>query len=149
MLLGAVSFLLVVLVVIALLFPGWTVDRIVPVNQLAAVRFHLYLFVILASSERVLAREARTLRFLARTRSPRRLRRIDRAVSLLAETRLYRVEPVRLVGLYTLFLLGSDFLALLSLRDVRRMDPRLRLPGQREKYVTGTPAAALLSAGRP
>ncbi|MEN6517002.1 MAG: hypothetical protein ABFC38_02280 [Methanospirillum sp.] len=153
---GAAVFLIAVLLVIALLLPGWTVDRVVPLAELQAVRFHVYLLVLLASqlvimqvlhrwlsraiarpvlaaSERALAREKRALRFVARTPSPRRLRRIDRAVSLLAEVRLYRVDPVRLIGLYTLFLLGSDFLALLLLRDARRMDPRLRLPGRREK----------------
>ncbi len=89
---------------------------------------------ILAASEQGLAREARALRLQTRTRSPRRQRRrIDRAVSLLAEARLYRVRPVRPIGLYTLFLLGSDFLAVLSLRDVQRMDPRLRIPGRKKK----------------
>ncbi len=56
-----------------------------------------------------------------------------RAVLLLAETRLYRVQPVRLFGIFPLLLLGSDYLALLSLHDVRRMDPRLTLPGRRKK----------------
>ncbi len=154
-LIGALSFVLAVLLVIAILFPGHTLDLVLPVSQLAVVRFRLYLLVllasqlvimlvlhswlsrliarpVLASSERALAREARALRFLKRTRSPRRLRRIDRGISLIAETRLYRVQPIRLAGQYTLFLLGSDFLALLSLREVRRMDPRLRLPGRKK-----------------
>lgn len=154
-LLAALSFMLAVLLVIAILFPGHTLDRILPVNQLRAVGYHLYLLVllasqlaimlvfhswlsrsiarpVLASNERALAREARALRLLQRRGSPRRrLRRIDRAVSLLTETRLYRVTPIRLAGLYTLFLLGSDFLALLSLRDARQMDLRLHLPGRR------------------
>jgi cytochrome b subunit of formate dehydrogenase len=175
MVLAGVSFMLVVLLVAAILFPGHTLDRILPVDQLRPVRYHLYLLVILASqlvimqvfhrwlsrmiakpvlaaSERGLAREARALRLLSRRRSPRRrLRRIDRAASLLAETRLYRVKAARPIGLYTLFLLGSDFLAVLALRDVRRMDPQLRLPGRsrRKKGVTGTRAAGPLSAGRP
>jgi cytochrome b subunit of formate dehydrogenase len=155
--LGLAVFLVAILLVIALLLPGWTVDRVVPLTELQAVRFDFYVLVLLASqlvimqafhrwlsraiarpvlaaSERALVRERRALRLLARTRSPRRrLRRIDRAVSLLAEVRLYRVDPVRLTGLFMLFLLGSDFLSLLLLRDVRRMDPRLRLPGRREK----------------
>jgi len=154
--LGAIVFLVVVLLVIALLLPGWTVDRVVPLTELQAVRFDVYVLILLASqlvimqvfhrwlsrliarpvlalSARALEREQRALRFLVRTGAPHRLRRVDRATSLLAEVRLYRVDPVRLIGLYTLFLLGSDFLALLLLRDVRRMDPRLRLPGRREK----------------
>ncbi len=152
--LAGVMFALVALMIFAMFFPNRTLDRILPVEELRPVRFHFYLLVLLASqlvimqvfhrwlsmritrpimtsSEQELVREARALRFLHRRRSPRRrLRRIDRAVSLLAETRLYRVRAVRPIGLYTLFLLGSDFLAVLSLRDVRRMDPRLRLPGR-------------------
>jgi hypothetical protein len=142
--------------VVAILFPGHTLDRILPVDQLRAAGFHLYLFTLLASqlvimlvlhswllrviarpvldsSERALAREDRALRLVRRGRAPFGARQVDRAVSLLAETRLYRVQPVRLVGLFTLFLLGTDYLALLSLRDVRRIDTRLAIPGRRKK----------------
>lgn len=68
-----------------------------------------------------------------RERGSEQPNRVDRAVTLLAETRLYRVQPVRLFGLFTLFLLGSDYLALPSLRDVRRMDVRLAIPGRGKK----------------
>ncbi len=154
--LGGVLFVLLALMLLTMFFPDIPLSSFVPVSELRPVRFHFFLILalasqlvimqvwhrwlsirmtrpILAASEQGLAREARALRLLTRTRSPRRLRRIDRAVSLLAEARLYRVRPVRPIGLYTLFLLGSDFMAVLSLRDVRRMDPRLRIPGRKKK----------------
>ena len=162
--LGGVLFVLLALMLITMFFPDIPLDRFIPMGELRPVRFHFFLIVmlgsqlmimqvwhrwlsrritrpILASAERGLAREARAIRRMARTRSLRhRRRRIDRAISLLAEARLYRVRPVRPIGLYTLFLLGSDFTAVLSLRDVRRMDPQLRIPG-RKRAVAGAPAA--------
>lgn len=155
-LLAGLSLTLAVLLVVAILFPGFTLDRILPVNQLRAAAYHLYLLTLLASQlvimlvlqswlsrviarpvlgsgERALSRESRALRLVQRRRSRRRLRRLERSISLLAESRLYRVQPVRLFGIFTLFLLGSDWLALLSLREVRRMDPRLILPGRQKR----------------
>ena len=154
--LGGVMFVLLALMLLTMFFPDIPLSSFIPVSELRPVRFHFFLILalasqlvimqvwhrwlsirmtrpILAASEQGLAREARALRFMIRTRSPkRRLRRIDRAISLLAEARLYRVRPVRPIGLYTLFLLGSDFLAVLSLRDVHRMEPRLRIPGRKK-----------------
>lgn len=170
--LGGVLFVLLALMLITMFFPDIPLDRFVPVAELRPARFHFFLVIMLASqlvimqvwhrwlsrritrpilaaSERGLAREARALRRQMRSRSPHgRRRRIDRAVSLLAEAKLYRVRPVRPIGLFTLFLLGSDFMAVLSLRDVRRMDPQLRIPGRTKRYLRA-PAAIAVREGAP
>ncbi len=152
--LGGVLFVLLALMLFAMFFPNIPLDRFIPVAELRPVRFHFFLAIaiasqlvvmqvfhrwlsiriarpILASSEQGLGREARALHLQERRGSPhRRRRRIDRAVSLLAEARLYRVNAVRPIGIYTLFLLGSDFFAVLALRYVNRMEPQLRIPGR-------------------
>jgi hypothetical protein len=167
--LGGVIFVLLALMLLTMFFPDIPLSSFISVSELRPVRFHFFLGVmlisqlvimqvwhrwlsirmtrpILAASEQSLAREGRALRLQTRTLSPRRRRRrIDRAISLLAEAKLYRVRPVRPIGLFTLFLLGSDFMAVLSLRDVRRMDPRLRIPGRKRRktdaVAAGTPPA--------
>jgi hypothetical protein len=170
--LGGVLFVLLALMLFTMFFPDIPLDRFIPVSELRPVRFHFFLIIavasqlvmmqvwhrwlsrritrpILAASEQGLVREARALRLLARSRSRRRRRRIDRAISLLAEAHLYRVRPVRPIWLYTLFLLGSDFMAVLSLRDVRRMDPRLRIPGRkRRKEIAGEQGAIVPGRAR-
>jgi hypothetical protein len=150
---GIAAFVVVVMTVMALLFPGYTVGMVLPLRELIEVRFNLFLLVLLASQfifmqalhrrfsrslalalctagERALVRESRALRRLARKGTRCRLRRYNRALSVITEARLYRVEPHRFFGLFTVFLLAPDLLSLLSLRYLRRLDLRIPLQGR-------------------